>query len=108
MFGFLFLEDFEEFREYDTSCFESSILFFKVFLISSDSIKFFVVFNANIFADIRFFLPYGLIAVHLDIFGDNFKTVFPIGRKVLNKEVNSPPIPLPFGNKHLYDKMIQC
>ena len=99
MFCFLFLEDFEEFRAFDTSCFESSILFFKVCLISPDSIKRFAVFKATFFADLRNFLPNGLLAVFLIIFGDYFKTVLPIGSKVLNNELNTPPIPLPFCNK---------
>jgi len=68
-------------------------------LISPDSIRFFAVFKATFFADLRNFLPNGLLAVLLIIFGDDFKTVFPIGSKVLNKELNTPPIPLPFYNK---------
>ena len=53
----------------------------------------------RLFADLRNFLPNGVLAELLIIFGDDFKTFFPIWSKVLNKELNTSPIPLPFCNK---------
>ena len=96
-FCFLFLEGFEEFRAFATSCFESSILFFRVCLISPDSIKFFAVFKATFLLICVIFFPMDSL-LYFWFYGDDFKIVFPIGSKVLNKELNSTPIPLPFCN----------
>ena len=77
------------------SFFESSTLFFKVFLISPVSIKFFVVSNASFLADLFNFLPIGLQAVLLIIEGVDLIIAFPIGSKVLYYEIKTLPIPLP-------------
>ena len=87
MFSFLFLENFEDFRAFDTSCFESSILFPMDSLIFPDSNKFFRYIQCDFFADLRNFLPNGPHAVLLNIFDDDFKTAFLIGSTVLNKEL---------------------
>ena len=84
------------FKAFDISFFESSMLLLNVFLMSPDSNKFFSVFRATFWADFRIFLPKGVFAVLLINFGEDLITAFPIGSKVLNKELKTPPIPLPF------------
>jgi len=57
LFCLLFLGPFEGAKAFDTSFFESAILFFKVLLISPESIKFLAVFKAILWGDFRNFLP---------------------------------------------------
>ena len=95
LFIFLFLDSLDDLKAFDTSFFESSMLFFNVLFISPDSNKFFAVVIATFFADFLNLLPKGLFAVFLMILGEDFITAFPIGSNVLNKVLKTPPIPLP-------------
>ncbi len=68
---FSFFGPIERAKAKDTSFFESAILLFKVLVISPDSINFFAVFKATVFADFRNFLPKGLLTALLIISGDD-------------------------------------
>ena len=71
------------------------MLFFNVWSILPDSSKFLAVLIATFLADFRNFFPKGLLAVALINFGVDLITDFPIGSKVRNNELKTPPIPLP-------------
>ena len=75
--------------------------------ISPDPIKFLCRIQCDFFADLRHSLPNILLAALLIICGDDFKTVLPIGCKVLNKELNTPLFPFLSEIKLFYDKVIQ-
>ena len=108
LLNFLFLESVEDLKASAISFFESSTLFFKVFLISPVSIKFFAVSNASFLADLFNFLPIGLLAVLLIIEGVDLITAFPVGSKVLNNELKTLPTPFLFVILHLYDMEVRC
>ena len=81
MFRFLFLVFSDDCNKFDTSFFESSMLFFNVWSILPDSSKFLAVLIATFLADFCNFFPKGLLAVALINFGVDLITDFPMGRK---------------------------